>query len=140
MIAMPYRAILFHKQATSARTRFLMFAHGSVCAFDRLPDDVVIHSGRTPDPAVHPAVVIQALADRYGFDRDWLQAEDGYRYVVKNGDEEIQIALIAIGTMDPPFEHAEAVGATFVDLTQTRQLPVAELELLRGAYELVLGG
>lgn len=137
---MPYRAILFHKQATSARTRFLMFEHGSVCAFDGLPQGGVIHAGRLPDPAVHPAVVMHALAERYGFERSWLQPEEGYRYVVEDGDDEIQVALIAIGTTDPPFEHVATIGAKFVDLTQTRHLPVAELELLRGAYELVLGG
>ncbi|MCB1774543.1 MAG: hypothetical protein KDI88_13080 [Gammaproteobacteria bacterium] len=137
---MSFRAILFHKQTTSARTRFLMFGHGSVCAFDCLPETAVVLSGRLPDPVIHPVVVLQALVDRYGFEREWLQVEEGFRYAVKHGEEEIQIVLIAIATMDPPFELAEQIDAKFVDLTQARGLPTAELELLRGAYELVLGG
>ena len=34
---MDYRVILYHKQSTSARTRFLLFASGSVCAFEPIP-------------------------------------------------------------------------------------------------------
>jgi hypothetical protein len=54
--------------------------------------------------------------------------------------EDIDILLASITTVDPPFEEAEKSNAQFIDLTQARGLPPVELELLRSAYELILGG
>ena len=60
---------------------------------------------------------------------DWVSAgADG-------GD----VYLAHFTSIDPPFEAAEAAGAAFIDLTQARGLPAAELALLRLAYEHVLG-
>ena len=52
----------------------------------------------------------------------------------------VQILLAEITTIDPPFEAVEQQGARFIDLTQARGLPPVEMEMLRHAYELVLGG
>ena len=32
------RLILYHKQSTSARTRFLRLSYGGICAFEPLPE------------------------------------------------------------------------------------------------------
>lgn len=137
---MDYRAILYHKQATSARLRFLLFAHGSVCSPEPIPRLAQTHVRRQTDPALHPARVIRQVAENYGLDSESLQAEESYRFVVEVPNENIQVVLVAIDSIDPPFELAQRIGGRFIDLTQARGLPPVELELLRGAYELVLGG
>lgn len=137
---MDYRAILFHKQATSARLRFLLFAHNSVCAFDPIPVLAQAHASPRQNLVLHPAPVVQRLERELGFDPGVLHAEEGYRFVVEVPSQDIQIVLVAITSMDPPFDLAERIGARFIDLTQARGLPAVELELLRGAYEELLGG
>ncbi len=137
---MDFRAILFHKQKTSARLRFLRFAHHSVCAFAPIPTLAQARVGQQHNPAIHPAPVVQRLERELGFPAGSLRAEEGYRYSVEVPDGDIQVVLVAIDSIDPPFEQAVKIGAQFIDLTQARGLPPVELELLRGAYELVLGG
>lgn len=137
---MDCRAILFHKQATSARLRFLRFAYDSVCAFEPLPPLALVHAGASENPAQHPAPVLRQLAERLGLAAEDLHPEEGYRFVVEVPGERIQVLLVAIQSIDPPFDQADDIGAKFIDLTQARGLPAAELELLRGAYELLLGG
>lgn len=137
---MEYRAILFHKQSTSARLRFLRFAHDSVCAFAPIPALAQAHANQSQNPVLHPAPVLKRLEDELGFESGTLRAEEGFRYSVEVPNEKIQVLLVAIGSMDPPFDQAEKIGAEFIDLTQARGLPGVELDLLRGAYELVLGG
>ncbi|MBF0256993.1 MAG: hypothetical protein HQL47_11185 [Gammaproteobacteria bacterium] len=137
---MHYRAILYHKQSTSARLRFLHFAYHSVCAFAPLPSLAQVHPGRGERLVMHPAQVLWQLQRDYGFAKGDLRIEEGYRFRVEVPCEQIEIFLVAIQTLDPPFDQAEAIGARFIDLTQARSLPAVELELLRAAYEWVMEG
>lgn len=136
---MTYRVIFYHKQATSARTRFLKFNYDSILAPKKLPDlsQIVAFDENS---IVHPASVLTQLEQHFGFEKDTLKAEGEYLHGVEVPGETIQIILTNISSMDPPFEIAEKIGASFIDLTQARGLPQVELELLRYAYELVLGG
>jgi hypothetical protein len=88
----------------------------------------------------HPAAILRETEERLEFPEGSIKAEGEYRQMVEVPGEKIQIILGQITTMDPPFEEAESIGASFIDLTQARGLPQVELELLRHAYELVLGG
>lgn len=136
---MTYRVIFYHKQATSARTRFLKFDYGSMLAPEKLPElsqIVAFESGSI----VHPATVLTKMEQQLGFEANTLKAEGEYLHGVEVPGETIQVILANIATMDPPFDVAEKIGASFIDLTQARGLPQVELELLRYAYELVLGG
>ena len=47
--------------------------------------------------------------------------------------------LARFTAIDPPFSAAEQLGGAFIDLTQARGLPPLELDLLRRAYEVILG-
>ncbi len=137
---MDYRVILYHKQATSARTRFLKYANESVCAFSPLPMPAAVLDEDDATTVNHPAAILQAVEKRLDFPAGSLKAEGEYHQTVDVPGEKIQIILGEITTMDPPFDEAERAGAKFIDLTQARGLPSVELELLRSAYELVLGG
>lgn len=135
---MNYRVILYHKQATSARTRFVRFACG-VCAFEGLPPLAQVHCD-AGDPALHPAPVLQRTAGELGLKPAELHAEESYHFSVEVPGERLPVLLLGIDTIDPPFEEVKRVGGEFIDLTQARDLTPPELELLRGAYEAVLGG
>jgi hypothetical protein len=137
---MDYRVILYHKQATSARTRFLRFGHASVCAFEPIPMPAQLLDDDADKMVNHPAAILTEVEKRLGFPAGCLKAEGEYRHTVEVPGRHIQIILANITTMDPPFEQAEHANADFIDLTQARGLPGVELELLRHAYELVLGG
>ncbi len=138
---MDYRVILYHKQSTSARTRFLLFANGSVCAFEPIPMPAQLLEHEPASNMVnHPAAILQDVERQLELPAGCLKAEGEYRHSVEVPGQTIQIILACITTVDPPFEEAEKTQARFIDLTQARGLPMVELELLRHAYELVLGG
>ena len=137
---MDYRVILYHKQATSARTRFLKFSNESVCAFEPIPMPAQLLEDTDCKTVNHPAAILQEVERRLDFPTGCLKTEADYKHLVEVPGRRLQILLARVTTMDPPFEQAECIGASFIDLTQARGLPGIELELLRHAYELVLGG
>ena len=137
---MEYRVILYHKQATSARTRFLKFAYESVCAPAPIPLPATLLERQAASAVHHPAAILLRTAQQLGLTADSLKAEGEYRQTVEVPGRQIQIILGEITTLDPPFDAAERIDACFIDLTQARGLPPVELTLLRYAYELVLGG
>lgn len=137
---MNYRVILYHKQATSARTRFVKFADNTVFAFGPVAKLSQLDESTMDNTAVHPAAVMQKTEALLGLDSGCLKAESEYQQKVEVPGAHIHILLANITTMDPPFEAIEKAGGCFIDLTQARGLPQVELELLRSAYELILGG
>ncbi len=139
---MDTRVILFHKQSTSARTRFLRFDESSsICAFEPLPPSAILRDpGAADDTPLHPGAAVSAAERQLGLDRGGLEAEAEFTAVAEVGGEPIPVFLVRFTATDPPFELAERYHGTFIDLTQARGLPEVELALLRRAYEVVLGG
>jgi hypothetical protein len=110
------RLILFHKQKTSARTRFLRFA------------DTVLAFGPVPAAEERMALPVGSLEVVAEFEMD-----------VDTADGTVPVLLAGFTSIDPPFASAEAIGGRFVAITEARGLPSAELELLRHAYEVLIG-
>jgi len=135
------KLILYHKQSTSARTRFLRLDHGGVCGLEPLPADATVSDGATgPGKVVtHPAPFLRAAESHLGLPAGSLEAEPGFRCRVTSAEGASEVFLARFVTTDPPFEKAADRGGTFIDLTQARGLPAVELALLRRAYELILG-
>lgn len=135
------RLIMYHKQSTSARTRFLRLAHGGVCGFAPLPTQAgLADADLGPSQVVtHPATLVRIAEARLGLPAGSLEAEPGFRCRVSGADGETEVFLARFTTTDPPFETAAAQGGAFIDLTQARGLPPVELDLLRRAYEAILG-
>ena len=69
-----------------------------------------------------------------------MKAEGEYQQYIDIPGEIIQVFLAGLTTIDPPLDKAETIGASFIDITQARNISQTELELLRTAYEFVLGG
>ena len=78
------RLILFHKQATSARLRFLRLAHGGVCAPKPLPASTQVMESDVPCSPVapHPAQFISRAEDWLGLPGGSLVLEGGFRATV----------------------------------------------------------
>jgi hypothetical protein len=136
------RLVMFHKQSTSARTRFLVLDYGGVCAFGGLPDlSQLVEMGEESQEALahHPASVIRRTERELGLASGSLESEKGFRARVDTPEGLIEVFLARFTSIDPPFEWAEQQGAKFIDLTQARGLPVVELQILRRAYEQILG-
>jgi hypothetical protein len=137
----PPRLIMYHKQSTSGRTRFLRLGHGGVCGLARLPADAEL-SGEAAVPSTvvaHPAPLLRAAESYLGLPAGSLATDTDFRHRIAFDGAESQVFLARFTTTDPPFDAAAAQGATFIDLTQARGLPAVELGLLRHAYESILG-
>jgi hypothetical protein len=139
------RVIFYHKHHTSARTRFLVMQHGGVCAPDPLPTlSQIIEKevGAADDPdkvALHPAAPIRAVEQGLGLASGDVEPQGSFRVKVDAPGGEIQIFLARFTAIDPPFDLAERIEGRFIDLTQARGLCQTELEMLRSAYEYILG-
>jgi hypothetical protein len=136
------RLVMFHKQSTSARTRFLQLDYGGVCAFGGLPERshlLEADEASADTLAHHPSSVVSQAENELGLAAGSLESLGGFRAKVDAPGGLIEIFLARFITVDPPFQWAEQHGASFIDLTQARALPEVELQILRRAYERILG-
>jgi len=134
------RLVLFHKQGTSARTRFLRFAD-SLLAFAPLPAGAVLRAETEAQGKVlaHPAPLLKQAEEKLGLPAGSLSAEAEFCATVDTPQGEVQIMLAGFTTTDPPFIAANAIGGRFVALIEARGLSPLELELARRAYTTILG-
>ncbi len=131
------RLILFHKQKSSARTRFLRFAD-TVVAFAPLPASATLNAD-TRSVRPHPAALLRAAEERLALPDGSLVSVSDFSADVETTDGTVPVLLAGFTSIDPPFAAAEAIGARFVAITEARGLPTVELELLRRAYEVLIG-
>ena len=137
------RLIMFHKQKTSARTRFLCLGNGSVCGFEPLPRLAELLDAEFGDDAkvvLHPGALVHGAETRLGLPAGSLEAMGDFHARVDVAGGPLSIYLAGFTTEDPPFAAADAQGGRFIELPEARQLPPSELQLLRLAYEYLLGG
>ena len=139
------RLIVYHKQSTSARLRFLRFADRTVCAFGALPRLAAVVDEQEMerfDPAVvpHPAPLVGRMEKSLGLPSGSVALDGEFLARVDVPDGPLTVYLAHFTTIDPPFAAAQAQGGEFIDLTQGRDLPPPELELLRRVYSHVMGG
>src|ERR1035437_320665 len=94
------RLILAHKQSTSARVRFLCFAHG-ISAFEPLPP-LSSFDEATPAPHVvhHPAVYLRAAQAILGLPDGSLKHEPEFVAYVVTPDELIAVCLAVFTSID----------------------------------------
>ncbi|MCP5420654.1 MAG: hypothetical protein H6970_12340 [Gammaproteobacteria bacterium] len=136
------RLILYHKHPISARTHFLQFQDGGICAFESLPKSArILERGCCSTVVVvHPKPLL-AQAERWiRLPPGSLVREGGFQEHVAAADEILSIYLARIEMMDPPLTAAAWLGCRFVPLTETRQVVAAERELLRRAYQIIMEG
>lgn len=140
-----HRVILYHKQHTSARTLFVRFADGGVCVPEPLPPLASVlaeddPAGELSPLAVHPASLAQALCRHLGLAADAVEIDAEFMARVDTPGQPLTVHLGRLKAMDPPRAEFAARGGRFCALTELRGQAPAEMELLRRAYQAILGG
>jgi hypothetical protein len=136
------RVLFFHKQRTSARLRFLVFASGLLAPESLDPTAVLFADGAPATGGkvvVHPAAAAVACAEHFGLARGELRIDGEFRLHGEELGQPFTLLLAEFATIDPPFDHAARVGGRFVAITEARGLGNAEREALRLAYAHILG-
>ena len=135
------RLVFYHKQSTSARTRYLRLGDGGICAFQPLPAGAELSfEPGTDDVLPHPGAVIGAAERWLGLAAGALELQGEFKARAQAAGEGLSVYLLRFTTVDPPFQAANAVGASFVAITEVRGLPVAEMEILRRSYAYIMEG
>jgi hypothetical protein len=133
------RLIILHKQSTSARVRFLSIAD-SILAFTPLPETAALRAeDHRSEIAFHPTAAVRSAEQRLGLKEGELEPVADFCVWVDTAEGDQAILLAACTTIDPPFEAAEAAGGKFIAMTEARRLPLIERDILRRAYEHVIG-
>lgn len=133
------RLVLLHKQGTSGRLRFLCLSSG-VIAFNPLPALAALRDeDYSPTLQFHPTAVIREAEVHLGLPEGAIEAVADFHAWVDTPSGDVPVLLAAFAGIDPPFAAAARVGARFIAITEARGLSEVERNLLRRAYEHVLG-
>ena len=133
------RVILYYNGAISALTLFVQHPDASVCTPTPLPAlSSVLDAdvGNIDSKAAEDSV--SAIRKIMGLPADLLQANADYREQVDTPDGVITVYLACFKALDPPHQLMADNGCKFRTLTELRNRPPAEMELLRRAYVLVM--
>jgi hypothetical protein len=135
------RAILYYNGAISALTLFLQHPDESVCTPSPLPAlSSVLEEDEMPLTIAlrAPADIVTAISNTMGLPANLLQANMGYQEQVDTPGGIITVYLGYFNVLDPPHQLMAEKGCKFRTLTELRNRPPAEMELLRRAYALVM--
>ena len=138
------RVIIFHKHPVSAKVRFLKQAYGGICGFEALPDlaSVLDDEALEKEDNVfnHPTVVARQAEQFLGLDEEGLAIEPDYLERVDVPQGLVKVYLLGLKGHDTPDEQLAEQGASLHLITEMRNLPAAEMELLRRAYVAIMEG
>ena len=135
------RVILYYNGAISALTLFLQHPDESVCTPSPLPAlSSVLEEDDTPLTIAlrAPADMVASISNAMGLPANLLQANMAYRELVDTPGGIITVYLARFNALDPPRQLMSEKGCKFRTLTELRNRPPAEMELLRRAYALVM--
>lgn len=137
---LPPRLILYHKQSTSGRTRYLRLPTG-ILAFEPMPESAILREEDAARSTLrpHPAACLRDAERRLGLGAGSLEAEAEFYAEIDTPEGVLPVLLARFTATDPPFAQAETLEARFISLTEARGLHPIELDLARRAYELILG-
>lgn len=139
MMAQSARLILLHKHKTSGRVRFLCFSAG-VVAFRPLPGlSALRNEDYSPTVQIHPTALMREAEIQLGLPEGAIAPEAEFAAWVDTPAGDVPILLGTFTDIDPPFAAAERTRSRFIAITESRQLTEVERQLLRRAYEHVLG-
>jgi len=97
-------------------------------------------SSETPHAAaIHPAGFLRQTEEKLELPPDSIEAVTDFHCWASGPDGDIPILLGGFTGIDPPFAAAEALGGKFINITEARGIVAIELDLMRRAYEHVLG-
>ncbi len=135
------RVILTHFDSYSTALVFARFGN-TLLTPSALPDGATLLD-QSPAlelaPYAGPAVTA-AVFDRFDFKPDDLYRDDRYDAWARAGDSVFRIHLFRARTFSPPLAQIENHGGTFHPISELRTAPKVELGLIRGVFNLIMGG
>jgi hypothetical protein len=135
------RLILYHKHPISARTHFLQWQDEGICAFEPLPGSArLLEPGHCPSVVIHPKPLLVQAERRMRLPRGSVVRESGFQEHVAAANAVLSVYLARFEMLEPPMSAAAGLGGRFIPLTEARRVAVAELELLRRAYQVIMEG
>lgn len=138
------RIIILHKHPVSAKVRFLRLAHGGICGFEALPDLASVLDDEVPEKegniVSHPAVIARQAEKMLALDQGALEIINEYLQRVDVPQGVIGVYLLGLVGHETPDEALAKQGTNLQLITEMRDLPPAEIELLRRAYVTVMEG
>lgn len=138
------RVIIFHKHPVSAKVRFLKQAYGGICGFEPLPALATVRDddAHENDENVinHPAMIARQAEKLLQLEDGVLDVAGEYLQRVDVPHGLINVYLLGFTGHDTPDEDLARQDATFQLITGMRNLPPAEMELLRRAYVAIMEG
>lgn len=133
------RLLLLHKHRTSGRVRYLRLPDGML-AFTPLPTLSMLRGpDYTPRLYCHPAAVVREAEAWLTLPAGGIELDTEFHCWVDTPEGDVPVLLGMFTAMDPPFDAAARHAGCFIQLTEARQCRDIELEILRLAYEHVLG-
>ncbi len=132
-----WHCVLYHKQRTSARTRFLLVGRDVVVP-EAADDDgelcEVLDEGSVRG---HPAAGLSRVSRELGLAPGDLRVDGEPLAAI--GSPAVPVWLVEIVTTDPPIAAVADSGGRFISIMESRGVPPLQRELLRLAYERILG-
>ena len=134
------RVILCHFDSYSTALLFARYGT-SVLAPSPLPEGASAMSEVTaPGEQYEPAAALNALTAQYGLDAAQLSLVDGFEEWMNSAEGPIRIHLARFTTFEAPRDAIEPSGGVFKPISEMRGTAMVELNLLRRAFNLIMGG
>ncbi|UCV05109.1 hypothetical protein [Dechloromonas denitrificans] len=133
------RLVLLHKHGTSGRVRFLCLSSGIVAFHPLPPLSALRDEDYSPTIQFHPTALLREAEIHLGLPEDAIEPVPEFSAWVDTPTGDVPVLLASFVGIDPPFAAAERTGGRFIAITESRHLSEVERNLLRRAYEHVLG-
>jgi hypothetical protein len=135
------RLILCHYDTYSSALLFARFG-SSVLAPAPLPEGAAAMSGAgVTGIQYEPATAVAALNSKFSLDAFPLSVVDGFEeWVGTDAGDPIRIHLARFTSFEAPREAIEPHGGVFKPISEMRGTPMIELNFLRTAFNLMMGG
>ncbi len=134
------RVILCHFDSYSTALLFARYG-ASVLAPSPLPDGAsTMPVPGDAGPQYAPAAALNALTKQFGLDGEQLSLVDGFQEWMTSSEGPIRIHLACFTTFEAPRDAIEPHGGVFRPISQMRGTEMIELNLLRQAFNLIMGG
>lgn len=131
-----WRILLCHKHPMSARLRFLIPEQNGVVLPEPLPSLAVIaNSEQEPSVLSHPASALAQLKQQWAVDNAFeIFSEFRLRMEVPGGLMPVYLGILPGDDLCPA-----PPGLRWIDLPQSIGMPWLDREILRRAYEVLIG-
>ena len=133
------RLLFIHKQSTSGRVRFLRFPESVLSLLPLPPSATLREEGYSGAVAPDHGALGRAAEEKLGLPAGSIKVETEFQVWADTPGGDVPLVLAGFTTIDPPFEAVDRLDGRFIAITEARRLPEVEQQLLRRAYEYVLG-